>query len=79
MRPGLPDNRLHWVRDVTLGEDLHQARTGQGPHVLAILRNLVISVLRLADHDNIARALRRYSRHADQAIALLTRTFATSQ
>src|SRR4029079_2526764 len=21
------ENRLHWVRDVTLGEDLHQART----------------------------------------------------
>lgn len=73
------ENRLHWVRDVTLGEDLHQARTGHGPHVLAILRNLVISLLRLADHDNIARALRHYSRHTDQAIALLTRTFATSQ
>jgi predicted transposase YbfD/YdcC len=73
------ENRLHWVRDVTLGEDLHQARTGHGPHVLAILRNLVISVLRLADHDNIARALRRYSRHTDHAITLLTRTLATSQ
>jgi predicted transposase YbfD/YdcC len=73
------ENRLHWVRDVTLGEDLHQARTGNGPHVLAILRNVVISVLRLADHDNIARALRHYGRHADQAIALLTRPFATSQ
>ena len=67
------------MRDVTLGEDLHQARTGNGPHVLAILRNLVISVLRLADHDNIARALRTLARHADQAIALLTRTFTTSQ
>ena len=25
------ENRLHRVRDVTLGEDLHQARTGSGP------------------------------------------------
>jgi predicted transposase YbfD/YdcC len=73
------ENRLHWVRDVTLGEDLHQARTGNGPHVLAIARNLVISVLRLAGHDNIARALRHYGRHPDQAIALLTRPFTTSQ
>jgi predicted transposase YbfD/YdcC len=73
------ENRLHWVRDVTLGEDLHQARTGHGPHVLAILRNLTISVLRMADHHNIAQALRRYSRHTDQAIALLTRPFTTSQ
>jgi predicted transposase YbfD/YdcC len=73
------ENRLHWVRDVTLGEDLHQARTGTGPQVLAIARNLVISVLRLAGHDNIARALRHYGRHPDQAIALLTRPFTTSQ
>ena len=75
----LIENRLHWVRDVTLGEDLHQTRTRNGPHVLAILRNVVISVLRLADHDNIARALRHYGRHTDQAIALLTRPFTTSQ
>jgi predicted transposase YbfD/YdcC len=73
------ENRLHWVRDVTLGEDLHQARTGNGPHVLAILRNVVISVLRLAGHDNIARALRHYGRHTDQVIRLLTRPFTTSQ
>jgi predicted transposase YbfD/YdcC len=73
------ENRLHWVRDVTLGEDLHQARAGNGPHVLAILRNVVISVLRLAGHDNIARALRHYGRHTDQAIELLTRPFTTLQ
>lgn len=73
------ENRLHWVRDVTLGEDLHQARTGNGPQVLAILRNLVISLLRLAGHTNIARALRHYSRHTDQAIQLLSRPLTTSQ
>jgi len=46
--------------------------------VLAILRNLVTSILRLVDHDNIARALRHLARHTDQAIALLTRPFTTS-
>ena len=71
--------RLHWVRDVTLGEDLHQARTGNGPHVMATLRNLVISLLRFAGHTNIARALRHHSRHPDQAISLVTRANATSQ
>jgi len=73
------ENRLHWVRDVTLGEGLHQARTHNGLHVLAILRNVVISVLRLAGHTNIARALRHYGRHTDQVIQILTRTFMTSQ
>jgi predicted transposase YbfD/YdcC len=73
------ENRLHWVRDVTLGEDLHQARTGHGPHVLAIIRNLVINLLRLAGHHNIARSLRHHARHPDKAIALLASTFPTSQ
>jgi len=73
------ENRLHWVRDVTLGEDLHQARTGHGPQVLAILRNLVISVLRLTGCTNIAQALRHYSRHTDQAILLVTGPLTTSQ
>jgi hypothetical protein len=71
--------RLHWVRDVTLGEDLHQARTGSGPQVMAALRNLVISLLRITGHTNIARALRHHARHPDQAISLVTRANATSQ
>src|SRR6266545_4879737 len=33
------ENRLHYIRDVTLREDAHQARTGNGPAVFATLRN----------------------------------------
>jgi hypothetical protein len=32
------ENQLHWVRDVTFGEDLSEARTGTGPHVMASQR-----------------------------------------
>jgi predicted transposase YbfD/YdcC len=56
------ENQLHWVRDVTFGEDLSPARTGTGPHVMAALRNLAISILRLAGHASIAAALRRNAR-----------------
>jgi hypothetical protein len=34
------ENQLHWVRDVTFGEDASTARTGSGPHVMASLRIL---------------------------------------
>ena len=34
------ENRLHWVRDVVFDEDRHQLRTGNGPKVIATLRNL---------------------------------------
>jgi hypothetical protein len=52
------ENCLHGVRDVTFGEDASTARTGTGPHVMAALRNLVISILRMAGHVSIAAALR---------------------
>jgi hypothetical protein len=49
------------VRDVTFDEDRSQIRTKSAPRVMATLRNLAISLLRLAGHTNIARALRRYA------------------
>lgn len=56
------ENRLHWVRDVTFDEDRSQVRTGNGPRVMASLRNLVISILRLNGTANIAQALRHHGR-----------------
>jgi predicted transposase YbfD/YdcC len=52
------ENRVHSVRDVTLGEDASRARTGNAPCVMATLRNLAISLLRPASITNIAAALR---------------------
>jgi predicted transposase YbfD/YdcC len=49
---------LHWVRDVTFGEDASTLRQGPTPRVLATLRNLTISLLRLFGFSNIAAARR---------------------
>ena len=65
------ENRLHWVRDVTFGEDLSQVRTGNGPQVMATLRNLAISLLRLTGATNIAKALRHHARDTKRDLALL--------
>jgi len=56
------ENRLHWVRDVTFDEDRSRVRTGAGAQVMATLRNLAISLLRLAGAQYIAPALRRCAR-----------------
>jgi predicted transposase YbfD/YdcC len=66
------ENRLHWVRDVTFDEDRSQVRTGAAPHVMAALRNLVISLLRLAGWTNIAQALRHHAADNQRPLALLT-------
>jgi predicted transposase YbfD/YdcC len=52
------ENRVHWVRDVTFAEDASRVRTGNAPRIMAALRNLAISLLRLAGTTNIAGALR---------------------
>ena len=66
------ENKLHWVRDVTFDEDRSQVRTGAAPQVMATLRNLVISLLRLAGWTNIARALRHHGADHRRPLALLT-------
>jgi predicted transposase YbfD/YdcC len=65
------ENRLHWVRDVTMGEDASRVRTGGGPRMMASLRNLAVSLLRLAGHANIAKALRHNARNPKRAIDLI--------
>lgn len=65
------ENKLHWVRDVTMGEDASQIATGGGPRIMAGIRNLAISLLRLTGHTNIAKALRHNARKPKRAIKLV--------
>jgi predicted transposase YbfD/YdcC len=60
---------LHWVRDVSFDEDRSQVRTGNGPQIMAALRNLVITALRLAGVTNIAAALRHHARDPHRPLA----------
>ena len=53
------ENRVFWVRDVTMDEDRCQVRTGSAPQIMAGLRNLTISLLRMEKEPNIAAALLR--------------------
>jgi predicted transposase YbfD/YdcC len=68
---GTIENRLHWVRDVTFDEDRSRVRTGAGAQVMASIRNLVISLLRIAGARYIAPALCRCARSDPQALRLI--------
>ena len=65
------ENRSHWVRDVTYGEDHSQVRVGSIPQVMAALRNAMIGLLRATGDAGIARAHRRYAAHPWAALALI--------
>jgi hypothetical protein len=62
---------LHWVRDVTFGEDLSQIHASNAPQVIASLPNLAISLHRLAGATNIAAALRHHARNATRPLQLV--------
>lgn len=65
------ENRLHYVKDVTLGEDASLLHEGQGPAVMSLLRDTVVSALHQAGHQQIAARLRYHARHPAAALALL--------
>ena len=65
------ENKLHWVRDVTYQEDKSLVRTGNAPRVMASLRSLAISLLRLDGHTNIAAANRHHAREPQRTLELL--------
>lgn len=65
------ENKSHYVRDVTFGEDKSQVCTGNLPQVLAAIRNGCIALMRLAGHRNIAAACRFYAARPAEALTLI--------
>jgi predicted transposase YbfD/YdcC len=65
------ENRLHYVRDVTLGEDASTVRTGAAPEILAALRNALLTLLRQSGFTNIAAALRCFAWQPGSSLRLL--------
>jgi len=59
------ENRLHYVRDVTLGEDGCRVRKGSAPQVLAAVRNAVIHLLAGVEASSTAAAIRRLNNHPE--------------
>ncbi len=73
----LIENRLHWIKDVTLREDASQIHIGQGPRVMSLLRDTALNLCRLAGSQQIATTLRRFGRHPEQAVTLVAGSLTT--
>jgi len=65
------ENRVHYVRDVTMGEDANQTHTGNAPHVLAALRNAILNLFRHYGWNNIADAFRYHNASVNEALVLI--------
>ncbi len=66
------ENGLHYVKDVTMGEDKSTVHADNGPKIMAALRNTALSLLRRAGFSTIAARLRYNSTHPQAALAVLS-------
>jgi predicted transposase YbfD/YdcC len=62
---------LHRLRDTVYREDHSRAHTGNGPHIMAALRNLAIGAIHLIGRRDIAETTRWATRRMHRAFDLL--------
>jgi predicted transposase YbfD/YdcC len=65
------ENQLHRHKDVNFGEDASLIHAGQGPTVMALLRDAAVNLLHRAGLRRIASCLRLHSQHPERAVALV--------
>lgn len=65
------ENRLHYRRDVTLGEDASQVRVKGAPEVLAALNGGILALMDFLDVKNVAKQMRYYCACPEKALQLL--------
>jgi predicted transposase YbfD/YdcC len=69
------ENGLHYVKDVTMGEDKSPIHMGNGPKIMAALRNTALSLLRRSGCSTIAARMRYHSTHPLAALEVLSLPF----
>jgi predicted transposase YbfD/YdcC len=74
---GAIENKLHWVRDTTFGEDASTLRTATAPQAMAIIRNTLITAFRLTGWHNLKQARRYFSHAIHRCVDLITKPIKT--
>lgn len=64
------ENSLHYIRDVTMGEDACRVRTGSAPQALAAARNAALFLLNRVKRDSIAATIRYFAAFPTAVVAL---------
>lgn len=65
------ENRVHYVRDVSFGEDASHAAQGNTAHVLAALRNALMYLFRRHHWRSIPAALAHYGTSVQRSLTLV--------
>jgi len=65
------ENKLHWSRDVIMGEDASRVRSGTAPQTLAALRNTVIALVKRLGHSSLSAARRHFALNLHEALTVV--------
>lgn len=65
------ENRLHWVKDVVLREDVASIRQSAPASLMCILRNLVVSLFRAHGYPSLVKAIDLLSHDFDRLLPML--------
>lgn len=65
------ENRLHWVKDVVLQEDAASIAQSAPASLMAILRNLAVSLFRAHGYPSIVKAIDLLSHDFDRLLPML--------
>lgn len=65
------ENKLHYVRDVSFGEDACHIHSGHAPQALAAFRNAILALLRFEGWSFTPTAFRHFAAHPQLALRLL--------
>jgi predicted transposase YbfD/YdcC len=66
------ENRLHYVRDESMGEDRSTIHTQNAPQAMAALRNAILTLLRYEGWTNIPDGLRFFAASIHKSLQTLT-------
>lgn len=64
------ENEWHWARDAQLGEDAHRYANRTGVPVFALLRTIVMNLLRRGGYRSIRQGLRELAYDLQGMLAL---------
>jgi predicted transposase YbfD/YdcC len=70
------ENRLHYRRDVTLGEDACQVRVEGAPPVLAAINGAILAFMDFLGVKNVASKMRHFDEHYGEVLSLIFGTLA---
>jgi len=66
------ENRLHWVKDVSMKEDISRTAKGNAAENISIMRNITINLFRTNGFDSIKYATQFYANNFKELRCLIT-------